>query len=320
MRYIKIIYWTGVKLFSNLYFFLFRPHKKALTIFLYHEISDQPTEFGLTYNLTVSRKTFKKQVNWINNHFTVIHPNDLLNNKPLPDYPALITFDDGFLGAFVNGISYLASQKIPSLMFLNMDCIRNRKPILSSIACYLSDHSAEFEIFAEKVSLLKPYHLTLTPALYELFIEESGGVDLNKVLEYQGMLADESVIRSYNNNEYIAYGNHLFDHWNAAALSEDEFAEQYLKNKEELSKLNNSINMFAFPNGQPYTCFTEKNVQVLKSMGEERIFYSSGGANEDHNIFLLNRTALTELENSKRKFWIRILYSLFMRNNPFNEN
>jgi hypothetical protein len=304
-KYSAYIYLIIIKLFSPLYSFLLKPDKKVLTVFLYHDIGDDASEFASNHYLCVSNKTFEKQVNWIKNHFNIIHPDDLLANKKLPDYPALITFDDGFKGAFENGISYLIANHIPSLMFLNMGCISTGNPIVSSIACYLAEKKKGFEKFAERVGLKKPYHLTMTPAYYKQFLAENEDFDMEEVVKYQGALADLTIIRDFNNRQWVVYGNHLFDHWNASALTSDEFQENYIKNQEVLALLGNDIKMFAFPNGQPYTCFSQKQIDSLHSMGAARAFYSSGYLNKDGDAFLLNRTALTELDNSEKKLWSR---------------
>lgn len=319
MRFLNSIYWITINFVPALFFKIRRPHKKRLTIFLYHDIGDKSSKFAERYNLNVSNKVFEKQINFINKNFNIIHPNDILENKKLPDYPALITFDDGFLGAFENGIHHLSIKNIPSLMFLNMNCILNGRPVLSSIACYLSDFNHDFEQFAQRVGLSKPYHLTFTPQYLDLFIKEFGEIDLSQVIEYQGVLADESLIKNYHDPNVVVYGNHLYEHWNSEALTEEEFIENYKKNNEALNGLANQINMFAFPNGQPYICFNQKHIELLRLMRADKVYYSSGGINEEPGAFLLNRIALTEYENSQKKFWRKALSSLYTGNKPFGK-
>lgn len=77
--------------------------------------------------------------------------------------------------------------------------------------------------------------------------------------------------------------------------------------------------MFAFPNGQPYSCFNQTHIDLLRLMGADKIFYSSGGINEEAGAFLLNRIALTEFDNSQKKFWRKALSSLYTGNKPFGK-
>ena len=110
--------------------------QKKITIFLYHDINNEPSKFCKDFNLNVSPHIFEKQIKFIQKKFNIISPDQLLNQKKLPDNPALITFDDGFAGAFNNGIQYLVEHKIPSIMFLNMGHIINKSPLVSSKALF----------------------------------------------------------------------------------------------------------------------------------------------------------------------------------------
>ncbi|MDP4681122.1 MAG: hypothetical protein NWS46_12250, partial [Cyclobacteriaceae bacterium] len=111
--------------------------KQNLSIFLYHDVNDYPSEFGTEFNLTVSNRLFQEQVSWIKSKYSIISPLDLLENRPLPPNPALITFDDGVLGAFENGIKYLDHEGIHSLIFINMGNILYNTTMISSIAAFL---------------------------------------------------------------------------------------------------------------------------------------------------------------------------------------
>ena len=132
--------------------------RKKVTVFLYHEISDAPSEFSKSFGLCVSNMVFRKQVDWIRKNFTIIHPKDLLHPNIIPSNAALITFDDGFKDAYRNGISYLVKNKIPSLMFLNMGCVLDKTPLESALACYYSSTFSKenmFKLFPEFDSLNK---------------------------------------------------------------------------------------------------------------------------------------------------------------------
>lgn len=307
MKFAKNCYRILRKCFALLKFMLSRPDRHAVTIFLYHDIGDTPSEFDEKYGLNVSLKTFQKQIGWIRSNFNLIHPDELLTGKPLPEKAAIISFDDGFVGAFENAINYLGSENIPSLMFLNMSCINSGKPILSAIACYLTEYSREFEIFAREKGLKKPYHLTLSPYYYQLFLKEHGEVDLSEVIRFQGRIADRKLLGLYNNRAVVVYGNHLAEHWNAEALTNEEFEEQFQQNAKLLSSLDNHINMFAFPNGHPDTCFTKRHLDILSRLGSDKIFYSSGGTNENNNTLILNRIVLSEEDNSKNKLLFKMV-------------
>ncbi len=82
-----------------------RALERSLTVFVFHEVSDHPSEFAKQYDLAISTRTFRRQICWIQSNFNVVHPTDLLRGMRLPNRAALISFDDGFLGSFENVIA-----------------------------------------------------------------------------------------------------------------------------------------------------------------------------------------------------------------------
>lgn len=283
--------------------------RNGLTIFVYHNITDSPSRFEKEYGISVSIDTFRRQISWISNNFNIIHPTSLLRGPNLPKHSAMITFDDGFLGTFENGLEILKSFKIPSIIFLNMQAIIEQKPILSAIACFLNRYVPEFSQFAEYHGINKPYHLTLCPKMYSLFEEKFQPIDLNKVLEYQGAFADIQIVRKWDGSDLVVYGNHLYEHWNATALSVAEFEDQYKKNEIALSQLKKSINLFAFTYGQPITCFAKNHINLLTQLGAQRIFSTSGGLNPNTNNYLLGRMSLGESHDEEHLWFLMFKYS-----------
>jgi len=305
LQYIKTVF--GHKLY---------PGRKKITVFLYHEISDEPTAFSQSFGLCVSNQVFRTQIAWIRRNFTIIHPADLLQPRQIPSNAALITFDDGFHGAYHNGISYLNEHKIPSLMFLNMGCILDQKPLESALACYYSSKENLQEIFPG-LNLEKntPLHLSINPRMMEEYLSIKSYSDYEKINRYQGELATVSEIMSYTDSGFHTLGNHLYRHWNAEALSDEEFMHMFNENRERLSDSEYVVDFFAFPNGQPGSCFSQRHLSLLKEAGVKKIFYSSGGINDDTDKLLLNRTALFETDNTKWKLWKRLVIANLIGNN-----
>ena len=107
-------------------------------------------------------------------------------------------------------------------------------------------------------------------------------------------------------NNLFFYGNHLYDHWNANALTADEFEIEYKKNDDFLSQFKNYLNLFAFTNGKPETCFTQNHIDLLKGLAAKRIFSSSNGINEDLSSFLFGRLSTFDSDTSENKLWFRL--------------
>jgi peptidoglycan/xylan/chitin deacetylase (PgdA/CDA1 family) len=282
-----------------------RKLKTSLTVFVFHDVTDRPSEFDIEYGLSISTAAFSKYIEYINEHFNIIHPSNIAVGQALPERAALITFDDGFAGTFENGLRILASLNIPSVVFLNMGAISEKFPIKSAVASYLSSKNADFPTFAKSNNILAPFHLTLTEKILEKFETEFGKIDMDAVAKYQGHFADLNLIKKWNDPKTVIFGNHLYSHWNSAALTDQEFENEFNKNKKLLSQLENSLDIFAFPNGHPGTCFSESQVQLLQNWGVLRSFSARGGVNSSKGGFLLGRTGLNERFN-KSHFWFRI--------------
>jgi peptidoglycan/xylan/chitin deacetylase (PgdA/CDA1 family) len=287
--------------------------KRGLTVFVFHEVSDHPSEFARQFGLSVSTATFRRQASWIKANFNVVHPSALLDGAPLPERAAVISFDDGFLGTFRNGLAILEQLGLPSVLFLNMHAILERRPILSAIACYLDRYVPGFAAFAAARDMRRPYHLTLTPELLAEFEKTHGAVDRAAVLAYQGPFADVEEMRKWDGRPLVAFGNHLFEHWNAAALNDEQFREQYLENETALAQFKSRCNLFAFTNGQPGSCFTGRELGHLQRLGAGKAFSSWSGVLEDPTQFLLGRLSLAEIDTDDDHLWFRLGRAAFAR-------
>ena len=283
-----------------------RKLKNSLTVFVFHEVTNYPSEFTKDYGISVSIDTFTQQVSWIKANFTVIHPLDIIGRPKLPNNAAIISFDDGFLGSFENGLRILEELNLPSIVFLNMQAVQDQKPILSAVACYLSKYSPEFLAFAKKLELLPPFHLTLTPSILKSFEDECGVLDYNAVSNYQGPFATINTVKEWDAKGTVSFGNHLFEHWNAPALTAEELEQQYKKNNSVLSQFKNKIDLFAFTNGQPGTCFSQRDINILSQLGAIKIFSAAGGINNDISNCLLGRMSLGEADKNENNIWYRI--------------
>jgi|LauGreSBDMM110SN_4_FD.fasta_scaffold01089_3 peptidoglycan/xylan/chitin deacetylase (PgdA/CDA1 family) len=285
----------------------------GLTVFAFHDVSDSPSEFASKFGLFVTTKTFENQIKWIKANFEIIHPSMLLMSEPLPSRAALITFDDGYLGTFENGLSTLEDMGIPSIVFLNMRTVLSKTPLLSATACYLDIYEPNFAKFCNQVGLHRPFHLTLNPRLFKEYQSYYGDIDHSLVTQFQGAFVDLDILQQWDASPFACFGNHLFEHWNAIALSPDELKSQYLDNEAALLRFANKVNMFAFTNGQPKICFDQRDVEILHSLGAEKIFSTAGGVNHNYNQLLLGRIALGELDNDSAALWFRIVRAVFQR-------
>ena len=90
--------------------------KNRLTIFCYHDVSNNPSEFSHNHDLNVPPSIFEYQIDYINKKFNVISLDDLLAGKT-PARAALITFDDGFRSYFSTAVPILEKYNLSSTIF-----------------------------------------------------------------------------------------------------------------------------------------------------------------------------------------------------------
>ena len=295
--------------FSILNFpFVNRLVKNGLTIFVFHEISDKPSDFCKENNLAISIKSYIAIINWIQSNYKIISPKDLLDCQKFNERSALITFDDGFYGSFKNGLPILKERGIPSLFFLNMRPILKNTPILSAVAIYLEKYDRNFVQFCKENNLKSPFYLTLTPSVYSSFQKKYGQIDEVSINSYQGKFVNSNLLKLHQNNDLVFYANHFYDHWNALALSGIEIKEQYYLNKEQLCKYKNYIDFFAFTNGEPEKAYGNSEVNTIKETSVKKIFSAFPAVNNESS-FVLNRISLIQEDEN----FNNVSYKIFRR-------
>lgn len=288
-------------------------NKNKITIFVFHEVNDNPSDYVKENNLNLTINEFKKIVGLIEDNYNLITPK-IIENKNNIENSALITFDDGYLGVFDNALAYLVEKKIHSLHFLNMAPILEKKANISSTIQYLEKFDSNFQKFIKKENLKKPTYLSISPQIFSKFLNEFGGISkniLNKILKFQGKLVDQDKLTYWDKSNYVHYANHLFDHWNTITLDSSNLEYQYFQNLKYLEVYNNFINFFAFTNGQPDTCFNIDNLNILKKINPNLIFAASSGQNKISNKILLDRLGISSIDLDENIFFYKLLRSFF---------
>lgn len=293
MNSIKKIMATGIGLASCILPTLKRERKNGLTIFMFHEVTDTPSSFASRYGISISVKLFEKQIEWISSVYALIHPDQLqLSAECLPENAALITFDDGWAGTFKNALPVLEKKKIPSIIFLNMDAIENMTPLVpATISCLEKERS--FVTFALDMKLSRPYYLSITPEILKRYEENNGREFVSNALLEQGEIADLETVRMWDGNPLVSYGNHMFNHWNTAVLSDDEVASEYSKNESLLKRYKSYTPIFAIPHGQWGACFGIREAKIVHNLGALKILAGCGSVNHHVDSLVLDRVNIS---------------------------
>ena len=281
--------------------------KNKLYIFSFHEITDNPSFFQKRNHLFVTKKVFKKQLDYINRLFKIIQPSDLLLNTNIKN-SALITFDDGYVNSFKYGLKIMTKSKITPIFFLNMSAVKNKTPLLPASLEYLEAHYNKYDHFIDEFNLNKPISLSIKPPQFQKF-EKYIKLNKKKINSYQGKIISLDYLfkKQSHCNFYIA--DHLYEHYNCLSLTQKELIHLCKKNLKILKKFKNHINIFSFPNGVPGKCFNKKNVNWIKNLNYKKVLSNGNTANPDNIKFLLDRISLNNNDDTFNKFLFKIYQS-----------
>jgi peptidoglycan/xylan/chitin deacetylase (PgdA/CDA1 family) len=280
-----------------------RASRDLLFTFNYHEISDSPSKFCRDFNLNVRPGVFANQLAWIKKHFNIISPHQLISGEfELP--AALVTFDDGFRGAFTRGAKLLRETGVPAVVFMNM-ALTQGHPFWSGLVNYLCSHSDQFRQFISLKygkPMVADFFLYCTRNDVSEFIDAYGktGVLIEAEAYYGEFASEQDLLDSASNGLYL--GNHLFNHYNAATLSPSDLTEQYLLNESALSAYSNHVPLFSYPFGQPVRCYNQDTDALLASLGAARLFTAFPLFNRNKRACRLHRTSMFEYVNSEKCF------------------
>lgn len=86
--------------------------KHGFTVFIFHSVTCTPGPFELEGVLAVTPGLFKMQLEWILKNYHPVSPRDMESLSQFPSDACLITFDDGWAGAFEH--ASLSWKNIPS--------------------------------------------------------------------------------------------------------------------------------------------------------------------------------------------------------------
>ena len=282
--------------------------RKRITIFLFHEVSDNPSQFAIDYDLYVTTHSFRKQIRWIKRNFKVITPLELLKEEESQGVNAMITFDDGSESIFNNAAQILTEENLSATVFINMAPV-NGEVFWSGKICYLFKHENSFrEKMHQKYG--KKAFLYCSQQDIDNWSELQKIDDFeDRVKSYYGRFASiEQLEESCEGNIFL--GNHLYNHFNATAISEKELTDQYLSNFRSLSQFDNFINIFSYPYGQPNSCYNEVTDNLIKKLGALMIFSAFSIPNK-HSKLTRKMHRIAVSNNDDHIF--RLLFKTFIR-------
>lgn len=284
--------------------------ERKLFVLLYHDVTNNPSEFLKENNLFVTPDIFEYQISIIKEYFNILGPDNIIKNNFSNRLSVLITFDDVFKGAFKNAAPILSKSELPAVFFLNYGDMESGV-LWSGLVCYLMKYNRQFKSELKKnicnyKKKLSPLFLNVTPGFLENYslIHQ---IDKKHVNDFIGEFATVEDLKNCTEKyKNIYYGNHLFRHYNAATLSNQELIKAYKINEEKIKKLPNYVPFFSFPFGQPNTCYTNDSIKTIESCGASYIFSAFPEINRVPLGRIIHRIHLDESRDTKRKILQRV--------------
>lgn len=243
---------------------------------------------------------------------------DRLSQKSLPIRAACITFDDGYEDNYSNALPILQKYNVPATVFIATDfidggimwndviieSIRNMSGILT-----INELDVENEncvTFKEKRSLLDrliPKIKYMTPVQREdivMQIADITGYQLKSL-----MMTSEQIVEMEEKG--ITIGAHTCSHPILRSIDEADAKKEIAHSKEILQGiLKNNVNLFAYPNGRPGEDYSNRDVDIVKSLGfKAAVSTRKDIATSSSNVFELPR--FTPWDLSVHKFMVRNL-------------
>ena len=283
---------------------------RGLTVFVFHDVSDDPAPFTRENDACVSTKLFRSQLRFISENFNVVSAESWLKGDT-PKRPAMVTFDDGYQGIFKCALPLLKDMGLPAVIFMNMGPVIDQN-YWAERATYLCQKVESFQQFLidrgiAAIKTVEQAHVQCTQALVELYEQEHGDAYLLELPTYIEPYATLEDLEEADDNPLVTFGSHLYTHFNVRNLTDQVLNEEYQKNELALSRFKQNLPIFAFPFGQPDSCFSMEQARFLLNNGAIRLFTAWPRPNYDHTAKIIDRISFDSRHNSDWRMWNEVV-------------
>jgi len=245
---------------------------KSLTVLNYHRINDPSAAHFDSFkpNVSATPEMFAKQMEYLSRWFNVVSVSEVvqwLQGKiKLPDYPALITFDDGYLDNYTLAYPILKQYNFPAVIFLTSGHIGTDKAFYWDLAAYCFFHTSQDHILfpdnKEKSWETKEQKFTITNSWVESLkrlpdTEKQKWVnELPSRLKvsvpknyFKNLMMSWDQIREMSQNGF-EFGGHTVTHPILSRIPIEQAQQEIIESKSYIEKeLGQALLSFAYPNG-----------------------------------------------------------------------
>jgi peptidoglycan/xylan/chitin deacetylase (PgdA/CDA1 family) len=269
-----------------------RALSRGLTVFVFHDVTDSPSNFQRDTGTYTPTHLFIEQVEWVRDRFAVVSPAALpqLGGKaPLPGNAALITFDDAWAGVFRTALPWLESVEVPSICFLNMATVEG-DPDLGAARIYLRNRCG-----TEWPKVDPEAGARLLSEVRSRFRADP------EFARYQGQTATAADLERAD-TELVWFGSHLYHHWDVRMITRDLYAQSLRLNLEALRPYANALPALATPHG--YSGSDDSwTIPMARELGHRVVFIGTGRQNPNGDRYVLDRLALPSGPSNACDWW-----------------
>jgi peptidoglycan/xylan/chitin deacetylase (PgdA/CDA1 family) len=265
--------------------------RNRLTVLAYHRIADptSASQSTLVSNVSATPAAFAAQMEYIRRCFDVISLADLRawlhDGVPLPPYPALITFDDGYRDNLDQALPILRAKGLPAVLFLATDFVQRGAPFYWDVAAYCFRHTTLLQAELPVLGLCSWHDEAQRLDTLERWLaaakripdrdRSAASTELPRVLAvsvpdnaFIGLPLSWDQIRTLQ-REGITIGAHTQTHAILTRISLADAAKE-IKNSKKLIEAETgvAVNAFAYPNGGPED-FNDAHQPLLRKLGIE---------------------------------------------------
>jgi peptidoglycan/xylan/chitin deacetylase (PgdA/CDA1 family) len=268
--------------------------RRGLTAFVFHEITDQPSEFQRRASIYTSPALLEQQLRWIRERFEIIAPTSLGQlgaEGPLPANAALVTFDDAWAGVFRTGLPILDTLGVPALCFINTATVEGA-PDLAAVRYYERRHG-----FTDGC-ILDGEHSLATGIGAIQQVAERYHADA-QFAAFQGAAATAEDLAGAATSGTVWFGPHLHHHWDLALVDDELFEASLEQNLRALAPYENLMPAFAPPYGRRVASL----LPIAQRADVRAVFLAAGGQNRRADGLLLDRITLPIDRDSPADWW-----------------
>jgi peptidoglycan/xylan/chitin deacetylase (PgdA/CDA1 family) len=278
-------------------------HRGKLRVLMFHGLTDRE-HVGLEncQHKHLHVESFSVLMSHLASHYDVLSLDELAglleNGRPLPSYPALLTFDDGFASNYHLAYPVLKRHGLPAAIYLETEFVDEKKPIWVDRVDYAMHRAGrsrdDLVSFKERLKLQpQPEVLAAVERLEAETGHCLGRADRDDLPAIYRAL-DWNQVREMAASELISFGSHTHSHMILGRAAPEVIRHELEASRRIIERETGTpCTHFCYPNGSPGD-FSDTSERILRELGFRSSLTTVGGLNEAPcSPFLLRRLGMT---------------------------